>query len=62
MYFKIGPHHVVVIHSPVRLDSLGVIALLKVETLSVCIVTSFCPKYTAHFQKIHFSCSLNDVI
>jgi hypothetical protein len=30
-----GPHHVVVMYSPVRLDSHGVIALIEVETVCV---------------------------
>ena len=37
MYFRIsmGPHHVVVMYSSVRLDRYGVIALIEVETLNV---------------------------
>ena len=33
MYFRIGPHHVVVIYSPVWSDSHGVIALIEVEMI-----------------------------
>jgi hypothetical protein len=60
MYFRIGPHHVVVIYSPVRPDSHGVIALIKVERYIICkciqkdahiITSNFRLKSTAHFQR-----------
>ena len=71
MYFRIGPHHVVVIYSPVRPDSHGVIALIKVERYIICKCS---PKGCTHhyiklssqvycpFSTIHFSSSLNYVI
>jgi hypothetical protein len=73
-----GPHHLVVMYIPVRLDRYGGIALIEVETLSVDFLFVKVQKdahthiITSNFHhaincycppsKIHSSSSLNDVI